>query len=148
MTQTLAPNDILMSRGLMTRECAKQVLAKKACDKASQTVHELLAAALAGGDPALFDIYSADGRKKLFKSCQKLRFYTTSTLELSTMDALLTRWAAVQYFDVPERLGNAEELKKLATENGVPEKALLKECWAEDDQRKLNGFIEAINHKI
>ena len=146
--QSLEPNDILMSCGLMTRECAKQVLAKKSCDKASQTVHEMLAVALAAGDPALFDLYSADGRKKLFKSCQKLRFFTTSTLELSTMDALLTRWAAVKYFDLPERLGNADELKKLATENGVPEKALVKECWADDDQRKLEGFIGAINHKI
>lgn len=147
--QPLSASSILTSYALMTRECARTMLQNKGCEATSKTVQEYLLEDVARKDDAfIINLYVKEGRAALHQSCRKLRNLVSGKLGLSTIDALLVRWAALESAKVLARLKDGKEVAKLAEETGVPGPELTAECWTDDDTRKLTGFAHRMNYEM
>jgi hypothetical protein len=96
-------------------------------------------------DP-LFDTSTVDARKLLGKKCAAVRTHATDTLELSTFDATLVRWAALG--DFGDVLLQPEELAKVAADSGLSPAALLKVCLAKEDQDLLRGVLGKLGKRL
>jgi hypothetical protein len=95
--------------------------------------------------PEFFDLSSDAGMKNVFNTCDDLRLFSTGTLKLSTLDALLVRWAAVKDGRLDVALADPAKRALIAKDSSVTP-ADLDRCWNTTDQDTLNG-IATIMHK-
>jgi len=150
---TVTPGLILANQTLGFKTCYPKPGAKLAdCAPDRKTFRDFMISVDATMPVRFFDLRTAESRKKVYGTCDQLRIRSTETLALSTIDALLVRWAAIKegkLYDVLQGLNSADPtrkkaLKDLATENQVSSKALVDMCWHPDDQRKLAGVVKAV----
>jgi hypothetical protein len=82
----LTPLAVLDSNQLMSRKCAKEILKQTPCAASNDTVLEGLQTIMPDKEKEkaafLFDLATTEGRKAVRGTCQKLRNYASSSLQL------------------------------------------------------------------
>jgi hypothetical protein len=83
-------------------------------------------------------------------TCEAIRSFASTKLQLSTLDALLVRWAAVKYGNLDKALADPARARAIAhavsTSTGSPTKVETIEfaCWNDEDQKTLAGVLSAM----
>jgi hypothetical protein len=102
-SQVLGPNmnvtagEILADGYLGAKTCAPKPGSKMAdCVPDRKTFREYMASQITNMPLRFFDLKTPELRKKIFDTCTNIRIKATESLGLSTIDALLVRWAAVK----------------------------------------------------
>jgi hypothetical protein len=124
------------------------------CQVVTQTLLEAFRASDQGRTaPERFFDFSKDGQKKVLETCDNLRSFATGKLGLSTLDALLFRWAAVRYGRLDKTLADSAKANAIAhaisnaSGSSVTVAELKERCWGGDDPDKLAGVIKQMGGK-
>lgn len=146
--ETLSPESILGSRGLSTRRCSSEILSKGSCDLKVETVTQSLLTYLQATSPAIFDLNTEEGLKKVYDTCQRIRYWTTDVLELSTIDALAVRWAAMASTGLDKILPDETLSQPIVDATRIKRTELQEKCWAPKDAARFKAFVTAMNRKL
>lgn len=152
----VTPDNILINTNLGAPTCSPKPATKMSeCLPTAKTFRSHMHDKIEKMPPRFFDTTNPEKRKSTFDTCIRIRTEATENLRLSTLDALLVRWAAVKdgglmdlltlaKVDSPEK---RKPLEDLAKENARTTSELVKECWNDDDQRKLAQVVLAVTGK-
>lgn len=146
--ETLSPEAILGSRGLSTRRCSSEILSSGSCNLKVETVHQSLIGHLAATSPAIFDLDTPAGLAKVYDTCQRVRYWTTDVLELSTLDSLAVRWAVASSVGLDRILADDKLSEPIVAATKIERGKLRDMCWAAKDEAKLKAFVSAMNRKL
>lgn len=137
---------VLTDTDIGTVRCIPE-LPKPACTLLPRTFRSALKEYNKDIPPRFFDL-SADGKKKVYDTCQQLREFATGNLKLSTLDALLVRWAAVKLSKLDKALADPAQAADIASASQVDVADLGERCWNADDNKKLEGVVKAMGKKL
>ena len=144
----LSPEAILGSRGLSTRRCSSEILSSGTCNLKVETLHQSLLGYLAASSPAVFDLNTDAGIAKVYDTYQRVRYWTTDVLELSTLDSLAVRWAVASSSGLDKILADDKLSEPIVAATKIDRTKLQDMCWSPKDDTKFKTFVTAMNRKL
>lgn len=141
----VSPNWILQSTSLGNRNCHSKQLADGTCGHSAVTVlKRLMPNRKPEETPHLFDLTSDENIKRVYNLCGHVRNVTTGEMGLSTIDALLVRWAITKESKLQAALKNPEQLKLISAKTMRSEAEVVENCWNDTDEATLRSVLSAL----
>lgn len=144
----ITPRMIMQSEPLTARKCSPPDIATGKCEAPNQTIRGSLRTLGKELPVDVFDVSTDDGRKQVFRLCDEVRVHATETLKLSTLDALLVRWAATKISGLQDALKDQKRSSAIAQATSKSIEDLTAKCWNADDEKKLQTVAAAMKKKI
>lgn len=145
---------VLEDTEIGANHCIPEIPAPK-CQIVNQTFGDAFHQSVYGKTtPSRFFDFTPEGEKKVLDTCEAIRDFASTKLQLSTLDALLVRWAAVKQGKLDKALADPAKARAIAhavsTATGSPTKPdnIIYACWNDEDQKTLVGVLKAMGKTL